>query len=127
MISKFTHYTLSPLWFYFCINDLTLFFGQFSSMMTCFKLCHSFIYIKLLLLQQQTGVGQGSYITPFTSTYQQPPPPAAQQQQQTQQLYITTNYQQSSVPTVLLQPTASQQVIIVHVFVKVLKLSFHLE
>lgn len=69
-------------------------------------------------MQQQTGVGQGSYITPFTSTYQQPPPPAAQQQQQTQQLYITTNYQQSGVPTVLLQPPANQQVIIVHVFAK---------
>ena len=69
-------------------------------------------------MQQQPGVGQGSYITPFTSTYQQPPLPAAQQQQQTQQLYITTNYQQPSVPAVLLQPLASQQVIIVLVFVK---------
>lgn len=75
-------------------------------------------------MQQQTGVGHGSYITPFTSAYQQPPPPAAQQQQQTQQLYITTNYQQSSVPTVLLQPPANQQVIVVHVFVKSLETVF---
>ena len=75
-------------------------------------------------MQQHTGVGHGSYITPFTSAYQQPPPPAAQQQQQTQQLYITTNYQQSSVPTVLLQPPANQQVITVTVFVKSLETVF---
>jgi hypothetical protein len=95
-----------------------LFFSQFSSM-TCVISCVIQLHIKLLLLQQQTGVGHGSYITPFTSAYQQPPPPAGQQQQQTQQLYIATNYQQSSVPTVLLQPPTNQQVMIIaHMFVK---------
>jgi hypothetical protein len=100
------------------------------------KLFHSCVlHIQILILQHQTGVVQGSYITPFTPVYQQqvtqvvvqqPPPPAAQQQQQTssqqqqtQQLYIATNYQQSSVPPVLLQQPANQQVrILVPMYVR---------
>jgi hypothetical protein len=83
--------------------------------------CDIQFYTQFLLLQQQTGIVHGSYVTAFTPVYQQeamqPPPLAAQQQQQissqqsqTQQLYIATTYQQSSVLPVLLQQSTNQQV-----------------
>lgn len=82
--------------------------------------CDIQLHTQFLLLQQQTGIVHGSYITAFTPLYQQeakqPPPLAAQlqhqtsQQPQTQQLYIATTYQQSSVPPVLLQQSANHQV-----------------
>lgn len=94
------------------------YFNQFRRM-DCLKLWHWSIY-SALVLQQQTGVAHGSYVTPFTSVYQQPPPPTVQQQeqtssqqQQTQKLYIATNYQQSSVPPVILQQPTNQRVMII--------------
>jgi hypothetical protein len=102
-------------------------FNQFRST-NCLKLWHSSVY-SALVLQQQTGIVHGSYITPFTSVnqqqamhvvVQQPPAPSAQQQeqtsslqQQTQKLYIATNYQQSGVPPVILQQSTNQQVIVI--------------
>jgi hypothetical protein len=75
--------------------------------------------VNSFFLQQQTGIVHGSYVTAYTPVYQQeakqPPALAAQLQQQsqwpqTQQLYIATTYQQSGVSPVLLQQSATQQV-----------------